>query len=123
MKTALITIVATLVLAVNLQARDRYTVDDLTKASAEGNLTRVIAILDSGVDINAKDSKGWYAISKAAVHGQENTLYLLTSRRANIDAMTSRRPPPHLCYISWPRRVSSFSPECRRQFIHRQCRP
>ena len=96
MKTILAATLAIFSMALPRQAQAQFTVDDLTQAAGEGNQNRVIAILDSGVDLNAKDSKGWYPISKAAAHGQTRIIALLTTRRANINVMTTRRNTPLL---------------------------
>lgn len=94
MKAFLTTTLTLFALSVTLQSRDQYTIDDLTKAAAEGNENRLMMILDRGVDINAKDSKGWFPISKAAAHGQVRILYLLKLRGADINATTTRRNTP-----------------------------
>lgn len=93
MKNAILTIAALLSLSLSAQARD-FTVDDLTKAAGEGNLHRVLDIVESGVNVNTKDSEGWFPISKAAASGQTEVVKTLIRVGANKNAQTSRRNTP-----------------------------
>jgi ankyrin repeat protein len=74
-------------------ARD-FSIDDLTKAAGEGNLRRVLDIVESGVNVNTKDSKGWFPISKAAASGQTEVVKILVRVGANRNARTSRGNTP-----------------------------
>lgn len=96
MKSLIAATVALIGIFVSPEAHAQYSIDDLTKACGEGDMNRVISILDSGVNINAKDSKGWFPISKAAVNGQDDVLYILISRRADVDITTRRQNTPML---------------------------
>ncbi len=56
---------------------------DLIQASMKGDVEKVISLLDSGADINAKDQRGWTALLWAVSRGQMDLVKLLLDRGAD----------------------------------------
>jgi len=55
-----------------------------------GQLDRVSQLLDSGVEINLKDGKGWTAMHFAAAAGYRSTVELLLARGADVNSTTNK---------------------------------
>ncbi len=60
--------------------------ESLRQAAWEGQLEKVIGLLKSGADVNAKDKRGKMALTKAIVHSHGVVARILVDRGAEIDA-------------------------------------
>ena len=92
MKTTLVTL-ALATLAPLLFAQD-FSSDDLTRSCSEGNLQRVETIVRSGVNVSARDKKGWFPLSIAAAHGQVEVMKYLLKKGADVNERTSKKNTP-----------------------------
>jgi serine/threonine-protein phosphatase 6 regulatory ankyrin repeat subunit A len=63
------------------------TIQELAKA---GKTNEVKMLLDSGVDVNSKDSYGETALHETARYGHDNTAALLLQRRADVNIQAER---------------------------------
>jgi len=59
--------------------------EDLIAAATRGDLGAVLALLDKGVDVNAKDGKGQTALYFAALHGHKDVAALLIANKADLN--------------------------------------
>jgi ankyrin repeat protein len=59
---------------------------DLTQASMSGDVEKVISLLGSGADVNAKDQRGWTALLWAVSRGQMDLVKLLLDKGADVNA-------------------------------------
>jgi ankyrin repeat protein len=58
---------------------------DLIVASMKGDVEKVISLLDSGADINAKDQRGWTALLWAVSRGQIDVMKLILDKGADVN--------------------------------------
>ena len=58
----------------------------ILNAARVGDLAGVQALLDAGVDMNAKDGNGWTALHYAADYGYEEIAELLIAKGADVNA-------------------------------------
>lgn len=72
-------------------------VDTLYKAAGAGNTERVLALLDSGVDVNGRTSDKSYALNRAAVYNEAGMVRLLLERGANPNVQNSEGDTPLIC--------------------------
>ena len=72
-------------------------VDTLYRAAGDGNTTQVLALLDSGADVNGRTSDGSYALNRAAVFNQVEIMRLLLERGANPNVQNSEGDTPLIC--------------------------
>ena len=59
--------------------------DDLVKAASTGNLPRVHALLEEGVDVDLKNNNGTSALIVSIEEGHEEVVLTLLNRGANVD--------------------------------------
>jgi ankyrin repeat protein len=67
-------------------ARDRAGQTNLHRACQEGNLEKVINLINKGSDINAQDHAGWTSLHEAALAGYLNIVEYLLERGAEVNA-------------------------------------
>ncbi|GES88502.1 putative ankyrin repeat domain-containing protein 31 [Rhizophagus clarus] len=67
-------------------ARDRAGQTNLHRACQEGNLDRVISLINKGSDINAQDHAGWTSLHEAALAGHLNIVEFLLEQGAEVNA-------------------------------------
>ena len=72
-------------------------VDTLYRAAGGGDTSRVLALLESGVDVNARTSDDSYALNRAAVYNQAEMVRLLLDRGANPNVQNSEGDTPLIC--------------------------
>jgi len=72
-------------------------VDTLYRAAGDGNTAQVLALLDSGADVNGRTSDGSYALNRAAVFNQVEIMRLLLERGANPNVQNSEGDTPLIC--------------------------
>ena len=65
------------------------TIDDLIIAAIGGHTDRVKALLEQGVDVNAKDNDGYTALFFAALKGHTDTVKALLEQGADVNAKTN----------------------------------
>lgn len=65
----------------------RQTPDALVRAANDGDIAKVESLLDAGVPVDARDSKGQTAMMAAAMRGHVELLERLVKRGAYVDAM------------------------------------
>jgi len=58
---------------------------DLTQASMNGDVEKVISLLGSGADINVKDQRGWTPLLWAVSRGQMDLVKLLLDKGAVVN--------------------------------------
>jgi len=59
--------------------------DDLVKAASTGNLSRVHALIEEGVDVDLKNNNGTSALIASIEEGHEEIVLTLLDRGANVD--------------------------------------
>jgi hypothetical protein len=72
-------------------------VDALYEASGGGDVAKVSALLDSGVDVNGRSSDGSYALNNAAVENHVEVMRILLDRGANPNVQNSQGDTPLIC--------------------------
>lgn len=72
-------------------------VDALYQAAGDGDIERVKALLDHGVDVNGRTSDDSYALNRAAVYNQVEMVRLLLDRGANPNVRNSQGDTPLIC--------------------------
>ena len=72
-------------------------VDTLYRAAGDGNTTQVLALLDSGVDVNGRTSDGSYALNRAAVFNEVEVMQLLLERGADPNVQNREGDTPLIC--------------------------
>lgn len=72
-------------------------VDTLYRAAGEGDTSRVMSLLESGVDVNARTSDDSYALNRAAVYNQDRTVRILLERGADPNVQNSEGDTPLIC--------------------------
>ncbi|MGD1983848.1 MAG: ankyrin repeat domain-containing protein [Chromatiaceae bacterium] len=72
-------------------------IDNLYRAAGDGNTARVQALLDTGVDVNARTSDQSYALNRAAVFNQVEMVRLLLERGADPNVQNSEGDTPLIC--------------------------
>ena len=72
-------------------------IDMLYKAAGEGDASRVSAMLDRGVDVNARTSDDSYALNRAAVFNQVEMVRLLLERGADPNMQNGEGDTPLIC--------------------------
>ena len=70
------------------QSRDDADVTALMRAARDGERSNVTALLNQGVDINAKDSYGWTALIYASAKGDASIVKALLEKNADVNAKT-----------------------------------
>jgi ankyrin repeat protein len=81
-------------LAATVKAGD---VDALYEAAGAGDAATVVALLDSGVDINARTGNGSYALNNAAVENEVEVMRVLLDRGADPNVQNSQGDTPLIC--------------------------
>ncbi len=59
--------------------------DDLVKAASTGNLSRVLALIEEGVDVDLKNNNGTTALIASIDEGHEEIVHALLDKGANVD--------------------------------------
>lgn len=72
-------------------------VDTLYRAAGDGNTSRVSALLDSGVEVNARTSDDSYALNRAAVYNQAEMVRLLLEHGADPNVQNGEGDTPLIC--------------------------
>ena len=72
-------------------------VDVLYRAAGNGDVTRVLALLESGVDVNGRTSDGSYALNRAAVYNEVEVMRILLDRGADPNVRNSQGDTPLIC--------------------------
>jgi ankyrin repeat protein len=72
-------------------------VDSLYRAAGKGDTSRVLALLDNGVDVNARTSDASYALNRAAVYNQAEMVELLLDSGADPNVQNSEGDTPLIC--------------------------
>ena len=72
-------------------------VDTLYRAAGGGDTSRVLTLLESGVDVNARTSDNSYALNRAAVYNQAEMVRLLLDRGADPNVQNSEGDTPLIC--------------------------
>jgi ankyrin repeat protein len=72
-------------------------VDTLYKAAGKGDTAKVMALLDSGVDVNGRTSDDSYALNRAAVFNQVQMVRFLLERGADPNVQNSEGDTPLIC--------------------------
>ena len=72
-------------------------VDTLYRAAGEGDVSRVLALLESGLDVNARTSDDSYALNRAAVYNQAEMVGLLLEHGADPNVQNSEGDTPLIC--------------------------
>ena len=67
-------------------SREETLIDKLTQASAAGDIPQVLALLDQGVDLGARDSEGKTALGRAAFQGHKEMVELLLAQGLDANA-------------------------------------
>ena len=67
-------------------SREETLTDKLTQASAAGDIPQVLALLDQGVDLGARDSEGKTALGRAAFQGHKEMVELLLAQGLDANA-------------------------------------
>lgn len=65
--------------------REREKIEELVKASANGDLEKMRELLDAGADIDGVASNDWTPLTQAARKSQEEAVRLLLERGAQVD--------------------------------------
>lgn len=72
-------------------------VDTLYRAAGGGDTSRVLALLESGVDVNARTSDNSYALNRAAVYQQTEMVRLLLEHGADPNLQNAEGDTPLIC--------------------------
>jgi ankyrin repeat protein len=72
-------------------------IDALYEAAGDGDVAKVSALLDSGVDVNGRTSNGSYALNNAAVENRVEAMRILLDRGANPNVQNSQGDTPLIC--------------------------
>ncbi len=72
-------------------------VDALYEAAGAGDRAEVIALLDSGVDVNGRSSNGSYALNNAAVENEVEVMRVLLHHGADPNVQNSQGDTPLIC--------------------------
>ena len=72
-------------------------VEALYAAAGDGDTNKVTALLDSGVDVNARNAKGSYALNNAAVENEVEVMKILLARGADPNVRNSQGDTPLIC--------------------------
>lgn len=86
MKLKTTVVVALLILLVSAFPVYGDRILDLMVAAGSGDIRDVKAVLNAGVDVNARDSTGFTALMFAARYGHTNTVKLLLAEGADVNA-------------------------------------
>jgi ankyrin repeat protein len=74
------------IILTSLGSKDADLSQALMRAAMIGNTSAVAALLDHGVDVNARDENGRTALMEAAFGGHEETVRVLIERGADVNA-------------------------------------
>jgi hypothetical protein len=77
------------------------TISDLLKAAARDDISQVKNFLDDGLDVNAKNKKGWSALMVAASRGNMEILNLLIEKGAAVDEKNVQGQTPLIFAAHW----------------------
>jgi ankyrin repeat protein len=69
-----------------LMASQEETIEALLRASLIGHIPAVEALLDAGLDVNAKGQNGWTPLLEAVFGGHTDTIRVLLDRGADVNA-------------------------------------
>jgi len=72
-------------------------IEALYEAAGDGDADKVIALLDSGVDVNGRNAKGSYALNNAAVENEVEVMKILLARGADPNVRKSQGDTPLIC--------------------------
>jgi ankyrin repeat protein len=89
-RTAPVLVVLGLLLLFSSLARSSDSALDLLKAIESGNVERVSAMLQDGVDPNTSDKAGRTALMYAGINGQTHVMKMLIEKGANVNAEALR---------------------------------
>lgn len=79
------------------EPRDENGRTALMRAALKGDRTELLALIESGADVNAKSKSGVTALMLAAGEGHREVLQALLARGAHINAKTSGNYTPLMC--------------------------
>jgi hypothetical protein len=68
-----------------------FSVDSLSISSSKGDLKTVKSLLDEGVDVNARDSRGSRALIDASWAGQKEIVSYLLDKKADVNLLSSSK--------------------------------
>lgn len=72
-------------------------VEALYKAAGDGNAAQVTALLDGGMDVNARTNSGSYALNNAAVENEVEVIRILLDRGADPNVQNNQGDTPLIC--------------------------
>ena len=71
------------------------------EAAQKGDLEDVKRHLENGMDVNAKDARGWTPLHYAADEGHKEVIALLISKGADVNIRNNKEWSPLLCAVAW----------------------